>query len=189
MSEHDEVDLNEPGKPEIAFTDTGKEVELPRSKRDVLADLTTLYGNAEDIPSDVIAANELTEAEWRVFCVDMANEKIKEREILADAAAADARDAELRKRGMEPMPPKRPPEEVDAIERGELEREELLRRFREVQEDEETQWDPKGRGRTAYQLTNAPSTQCPTGSGSRTTSGGRSGGFSLTGTTTGWVRK
>ena len=50
-----------------------------------------------------------------------------------DVAAAEAHEAELRARGMEPMPPRRSPEELAAVEQRMREMEERARRHRELQ--------------------------------------------------------
>jgi hypothetical protein len=81
-----EHDLSEPGTRDADFTESGKEVPLEREKWYVLADLTTRYRNAENIPPHVLAVNNITRAEFDVYLMDLADEARKERE-LRDALA------------------------------------------------------------------------------------------------------
>jgi hypothetical protein len=132
MSESDEVDLNRPGIPGPSFfSDSGEEVPNEKTILDNLIDLHDRYGR--DIPADVLEQYGITQAEYDKWRMDLAAEEIKEREILADAAEVEARDAELRAQGMVPMPPRRSLEEVAAIERRLQEVEEQARRTRELQ--------------------------------------------------------
>jgi hypothetical protein len=140
MSEHEDPDLNEPARPLYAHTEGGERIEIPVTKRDVLADLTT--GHGEEIPAAVLEACGITQAEYAAWRMELEDEKRHERDTLVDAAAADARDAELHKQGMEPMPPRRTPEEVAAIEQREAE----IARQKEIAERGEAQWEDEGGG-------------------------------------------
>jgi hypothetical protein len=104
MSEHEEPDLNEPARPLYAETEGGERIEIPRTKRDVLAVLTTEHG--EEIPAAVVAAHDITNAEYATWRMELEDEKRHERDELARARATDDQHAGLRKQGMEPMPPK-----------------------------------------------------------------------------------
>jgi hypothetical protein len=65
----------------------------------------------------------ISDDDYREWRLDLEDEKRREVELREDAEAADARDAELRANGMDPMPPRRTSEEVAEIERREEERE------------------------------------------------------------------
>jgi hypothetical protein len=97
---------------------------VPNEKtlRDNLIDLTNGYGR--DIPPDVLEQYGIAKAEYEVWRLHLPDEDIKERKILEDAAKPAPPDA---------LPPRRTKEEVAAIEQGEREREELLRRSGERQ--------------------------------------------------------
>ena len=95
-----------------------------------------------EIPKDALISEGITLDAYEEWRVDLEAEKIRERELRADAAAADKRDAELRAQGMEPLPPKRSPEEVAAIEQREQEAEERAQRRRE--RAGESEWEDEG---------------------------------------------
>lgn len=91
-----------------------------------LWELWKAHGRPEppDISKEALISEGIDPADYEEWRVDLEAEKIRERELRADAAAADTRDAELRAQGMEPMPPRRTTEEVAAIERSDREAEE-----------------------------------------------------------------
>jgi hypothetical protein len=93
-----------------------------------------------DIPKEALISEGIPLDDYEEWRVDLEAEKIRERELRADAAAADARDAEIRARGDEPIPPKRTPEEVAAIEQREHEAEERPQRAGEAE------WENEGGG-------------------------------------------
>jgi hypothetical protein len=138
MSEHEEPDLNEPARPLYAHTEGGERIEIPVTKRDVLAELTTEHG--EEIPAAVLEACGITQAEYAAWRMELEDEKRHERDTLAQARAADDQQAKLREHGMEPMPPRRTPEEVAAIEQREAE----IARQKEIAERGEAQWEDEG---------------------------------------------
>jgi hypothetical protein len=138
MSE--EPDLNEPARSLYGETEAGEIVEIPVTKRDVLADLTTEHG--EEIPAAVLEAHEITPAEYATWRMELEDVKRHERDTLAEARAADDQQAKLREQGMEPMPPRRTPEEVAAIEQREAE----MARQKEIAERGEAQWEDEGGG-------------------------------------------
>jgi hypothetical protein len=140
MSEHEEPDLNEPARPLYAHTEGGERIEIPVTKRDVLADLTTEHG--EEIPAAVLEACGITQAEYAAWRMELEDEKRHERDTLAQARAIDRQQAKLREQGMEPMPPRRTPEEVAAIEQREAE----IARQKEIAERGEAQWEDEGGG-------------------------------------------
>jgi hypothetical protein len=140
MSEHEEPDLNEPARPLYAHTEGGERIEIPVTKRDVLADLTT--GHGEEIPAAVLEACGITQAEYAAWRMELEDEKRHERDTLAQARAIDDQQAKLREQGMEPMPPRRTPEEVAAIEQREAE----IARQKEIAERGEAQWEDEGGG-------------------------------------------
>ena len=140
MSEHEEPDLNEPARPLYAHTEGGERIEIPVTKRDVLADLTT--GHGEEIPAAVLEACGITQAEYAAWRMELEDEKRHERDTLAQARAIDHQQAKLREQGMEPMPPRRTPEEVAAIEQREAE----IARQKEIAERGEAQWEDEGGG-------------------------------------------
>ena|SRR5829696_1810471 len=94
-----------------------------------------------DLPDEALISEGISQDDYNEWRLDLEDEKRRERETLADAKLAEARDADLRARGMEPMPPRRTPEEVKAIERGQREREERARRHQEVAG--EAEWLPE----------------------------------------------
>jgi len=94
-----------------------------------------------DLPDEPLISEGISQDDYNEWRLDLEDEKRRERETLADAKLAEARDADLRARGMEPMPPRRTPEEVKAIERGQREREERARRHQEVAG--EAEWLPE----------------------------------------------
>ncbi len=85
-----------------------------------------------DIPLDALISEGITEAEYKEWRLDLEDEKRKAEEIRADADLVAARDAELRAQGMEPMPPRRTPEQVAEIERREQKAEQLKKRVGEA---------------------------------------------------------
>jgi hypothetical protein len=138
MSEYEKPDLNEPARPLYAHTEGDERVEIPVTKRDVLAELTREHG--EEIPAAVLEACGITQAEYAAWRMELEDEKGHERDTLAQARATDDQHAELRKQGMEPMPPRRTAEEVAAIEQREAER----TRQKEIAERGEAQWEDEG---------------------------------------------
>lgn len=74
--------------------------------------------------------------------MELEDEKRHERDTLAQARAIDDQQAKLREQGMEPMPPRRTPEEVAAIEQREAE----IARQKEIAERGEAQWEDEGGG-------------------------------------------
>jgi hypothetical protein len=95
-----------------------------------------------EIPKEALISEGITLDAYEEWRVDLEAEKIRERELRADAAAADERDAELRAQGTEPLPPKRSPEEVAAIEQREQEAEDRAQRHRE--RAGESEWEDEG---------------------------------------------
>lgn len=93
-----------------------------------------------DIPQDALTSEGIDHQDYVKWRLAIEDDKTRERELRADAAAADARDADLRARGMEPMPPRRSAEEVAEIERRYQEIEERNRRLREHKG--EAEWLP-----------------------------------------------
>jgi hypothetical protein len=115
-----------------------------RTNWDRLWELWKLQGRPEppEIPKETLISEGITLDAYEEWRVDLEAEKIRERELRADAAPADARDAELRAQGMQPLPPKRSPEEVAAIEQREQEAEERAQRRRE--RAGESEWEDEG---------------------------------------------
>jgi hypothetical protein len=118
--------------------------ELDDETRDRLLRLWEIHGSPEssEIPEEARISEGISDDDYALWRMENEDHKRHEREILADAAAADACDGELRAQGMEPMPPKRSKEEVAAMEQREREREELLRRYEERQG--QAGWEDEG---------------------------------------------
>jgi len=85
-----------------------------------------------DLPMEALISEGISQDDYNTWRLDLEDEKRQERKILADAKRAEARDAELRAQGMEPMPPRRTREEVEAIGRSQRERDERARRHQEL---------------------------------------------------------
>jgi hypothetical protein len=94
-----------------------------------------------DIPVDALTLAGIGPQDYNEWRLAIEDEKRREQELLADAAGADARDAGLREQGMEPMPPRRTPEEVAAVEQREQEAEERERKRRE--REGQAEWLPE----------------------------------------------
>src|SRR5215217_8068763 len=62
-----------------------------------------------DLPDEALISEGISQDDYNEWRLDLEDEKRRERETLADAKLAEARDADLRARGMEPMPPRRTP--------------------------------------------------------------------------------
>jgi hypothetical protein len=115
-----------------------------RTNWDRLWELWKLHGCPEppEIPKEALTSEGITLDAYEEWRVDLEAEKIRERELRADAAAADKRHAELRAQGMQPLPPKRSLDEVAAIEQREQEAEERAQRRRE--RAGESEWEDEG---------------------------------------------
>ncbi len=107
-----------------------------------LASLWEALGRPDppDIPLEALISEGIDLDDYHEWRLDFEDEKGRETEMRADAAIADARDADLRARGMDPMPPRRTPEEVAEIERREQEADERSSRRRPA---DQAEWLPE----------------------------------------------
>lgn len=114
-----------------------------RDVQNILLGIWEALGRPEppDLPEDALISEGVSHEDYVEWRLTLEDEKKREREIRADAAAAEARDADLRARGMEPMPPRRTKEETAEITRREQEIEERNRRLREHKG--EAEWLPE----------------------------------------------
>lgn len=96
---------------------------------DSLWQLWKLHGKPDppDIPEQALISEGVSHADYVEWRMSIEDERRLEKEMRADAAAVAARDADLRARGMEPMPPRRTPEESAAIDRRDEEAEDRRR--------------------------------------------------------------
>lgn len=111
--------------------------------RDKLLTLWEALGSPEppDIPEEALVKEGISQADYAEWRLDLEDEKVREREVLADAARVDEINAERAARGLEPLKPDYTQEELDAIERRKLEAELRARRLREL--EGEAQWRPE----------------------------------------------
>jgi hypothetical protein len=108
-----------------------------------------MVGSPEDseIPAALLASEGISPEDFALWRMEIEDVKRSDREILADAAKADAQAAERRRQGLAPLQPDFTREESDALERHKLENELRTRRARELQadakwgDDEEEGWD------------------------------------------------
>ncbi|MBA2741253.1 MAG: hypothetical protein H0U46_04505 [Actinobacteria bacterium] len=94
-----------------------------------------------DIPPEALISEGIDVEDYNEWRLDLEDEKIRAVKLRADAAVVDAREADLRARGMEPMPPRRTPDEIAEIERREQEADERASRRRE--RADQAEWLPE----------------------------------------------